>query len=297
MPSAISFGYPLPSEKCFQITHWDFSIDGEQLERRATDEPFSYYSTVSCSLGLDVDLVQVLTECGYPECTHDEVELGVALIWFSSGTKQRGSQSTQVLADGFNELTLQLPGTILGVELDVQVIVFLKTPAKDKGDSITAVLPGSILWQSNRQSIALEGEGARFTIAPLDFRKTGYHSPDAMWMVDFIGSMFAPAQSAVLVFINSGNATVKAMLAKPDSRESKLWHQFLEADVISQLLLHGAHHSSELQELTSEDEGSLGESIKSLFESMFPGQEPESFIERPTVLSGAAQALVFRNQP
>lgn len=74
-----------------------------------------------------------------------------------------------------------------------------------------------------------------------------------------------------------------------------MWHQFLEADVISQLLLHGSKHASDLKDLTAEDEGSLGESIKSLFDSLFPGQDPESFNERPNALTAAAQALVFRN--
>ncbi|MBF4552499.1 hypothetical protein [Corynebacterium suicordis] len=295
MSNPLSLGYPLPSDSCFHISNWDFSIDGEHLEKRNTDEPFSYYSTVACTLGLEVELEEIRKQCGFSDVEHTGVELGVALVWFSSGTKQRGSQMIKSLKDGFNELHLELPGTILGGELEVHVVVFLKSGARDTKDAITATLPGSILWQSNRQSIALEGEGARFAIAPLDFKKAGIHSPDAMWRVEFTGSLFAPAQAAILVYINSGNSISKLMLTKPDSRESIMWHQFLEADVISQLLLHGSKHASDLKDLTAEDEGSLGESIKSLFDSLFPGQDPESFNERPNALTAAAQALVFRN--
>lgn len=295
MPNSLSVGYPQPSDSCFHITNWDFSIDGVRLERRDTDEPFSYYSSVACTVSLEVELEQILNQCGFPTNMHSEVNLGVSLVWFSSGTKQRGSQSAKALNNGLNELGLELPGTILGTDLEVHIVVFLKSQVPSHDGFITPTLPGSILWQSHRQSIALEGEGARFTIAPLDFKKASLHSPDAMWCVEFTASMFAPAQSAVLVYINSAHSTAKSMLAKPDSRESRLWHQFLEADVVAQLLLHGSQHASELQELTPEDEGSLGESIKTLFDSIFPNQDPETLKDRPNVLTAAAQALVFRN--
>lgn len=296
MANTISFGYPIPSDDAFEIEDFNFEIDGVPVSNKDDDEPFSYYSSVSCRVSLKANLTQVLRESGFSSSDFPLVSLGVGLIWFSSATKQRGSASIQELQNGHNELELNLSGEILGGDLDVHVVVFLKENRLSDTDQLVPTESGTILWESPRHSINLEGEGARFTIAPRDFKKTNFEPSDAMWRIVFTAGLFSPAQSAVVVYINTGDSRAKAMLEKPNTKESKLWHQFLEIDVISQLLIHGATHAEQLQEITIEDEGSLGESINVLYNSLFPEQNPSTLLENIPLITATAQAFVMANR-
>lgn len=296
MATNLSFGYPVPSDDAFKIESFDFEIDGVPVSNQDDDEPFSYYSTVNCQVSLRTDLSRVLRESGFLTEDFPLVELGVGLVWFSSATKQRGSDSIEVLRDGLNELSLELSGEILGGDLDVHIVVFLRNTKLPTGERLAPSENGTILWESPRRSINLEGEGARFTIAPRDFKKTRFEPSNAMWRIVFVAGLLAPAQSAVIVYINTGDKQARAMIEKPNSKESKLWHQFLEIDVISQLLIHGATNAEQLREITIEDEGSLGESIKVLFDSLFPDQDPETLLENIPLITATAQSFVMSNR-
>lgn len=296
MFDTISVGYPTPSSESVSADDARFYINGTPVSDDGKDEPFSYYSEVTCDLDVDIDLPRVLRESGYPQALHTEVELAVSLIWFSSATKQRGSSAPKDVVDGINSLSLTLDGTQLGGDLTVHCVIFVKSVPKSSEVTLYPSQIGSIMWQSEKYVLRLEGEGARFTIAPLDFKAVGLTPTDSMWRIEFTGSIVAPAQSAIMVYINSGNKYAMTMLEKPNTRESKLWHAFLETDVITQMLIHGTNNSEELSELTEDDEGSLGESIMILFNSMFPGQAIDSLQQQPTHLAAAAQAFVFRDQ-
>lgn len=296
MSSAISFGYTQPSDDCFHIDKVEFQV-GELVFDPATppELAWDYETPIHARVILDVDFTKLLEESGFSDVPENRDIFAAHLLWFSSKTKQKGRGKRIILGHGKNEVRFGVPGELLGGSIHVEVAVNLAKPGLAAEGAIVASTRGNRLWSSPIRSLMLEGEGARFTISPINFKDRQLEPADAMWKINIENDLFMPVQSGVRVYLNSGNRTTRAHLDKPDTKESKLWEKFLNAEIISQLLLHSDpsdfdhwHNSEDVLK-----EGTLGESVDILFNAIFPEAMLEDVQADIPLLFARVQEFVF----
>ncbi|WP_151530102.1 MULTISPECIES: hypothetical protein [Corynebacterium] len=272
MDLGISYGYPLPDQSLAEVTDHSFTFDGLPVvnDESRENQKWDYQTKVGFSCTLLVDLPSFIAGMGIPSQLSDEVSLTAFIEWHSSGTKLRGISHSTPLHDGANRLSLEVLGDQLAMNLSAVVKIALSKNDIDDESIMSARIPGALLWESERFLVDLEGEGARFPIITMNFEESGMQPANAMWLIVFNGTLATPAQSAVHACVNISNQVSKAMISKPDSKEAKMWKRFLIIDVISELVLHGAAHAEEIDSLSDEDAGSLGESIQNLMTTLSP---------------------------
>lgn len=298
MESGLSFGYPVPSPELVTLRDLHFTYDGTPIhdEESGDEQKWDYQTSVGCHCEIEVDFENFLQEMGIPYDNYRDVVVGATLVWSASSTKQRGSTEPIPVCGGINKLSLDLAGKDLGGSLTVEPKIILLANSAPLLDSITATEPGSILWEGSPTSLQLEGEGARFPIVPIDFSDRGLEPSNAMWRIFFTGGLSAPVQAAMQIYVNTSNKITLRVLNKPTSQESKMWHRFLQIDVLSSLLQYGADHAEELEHISADDQGSLGESILILYRILLPDESPSNLRDDFSRINAIAQAHVIENE-
>lgn len=301
MKLKLSYGYPVPSADAANVTEYGFDIgDVAVMEGSDSGPAWDYETPISCSFRLEADIQRLLEESGLVTETDPEgyepPRLACSLTWFATKTKQRGSSPRGELVDGVNELSLTLPGTLLGGNLVVTLIIALLEPARGLDNRLAPKALGTILWTSDKFVLPLEGEGSRFTMTPVNFTKTGIQPKDAMWLVRISDNLDLPVTTGVRVLVNTANKTTVSMLENPTTAEGEMWQKSLEAEIMTLLILHGVEMLADSPDDHDLEDGSLGESIVALMESLFPGESPRDLTAEVPRIASTVKASIFNGK-
>lgn len=294
----VSFGYEHPSEDAISVDSVIFSIGEITITDDIESMPaWDYETPIHCKASCSLDLGSFTEQCGFDVTSRNpRPKFGLQLVWTATKTRQKGHSEVRELLDGSNSVEFTVQGDRLGGTLQVRLEVSLISPGVPVADAVSPEVKGCRIWESDKYELDLEGEGSRFTVAPIDFKKAGIEPSNAMWRFEVANDLLSPAQTGIRAYINVGNKTSLRMLEKPSSAEAKMWKAFLNTEVIIQLLSLSDDVAEQEDLMHSEYyEGSLAESVVLLADILFPGEPLIDISRDATRLNSVAQAYVFKD--
>ncbi|MCX7444504.1 hypothetical protein OS125_04485 [Corynebacterium sp. P7003] len=295
--SVVSYGYIRPDEDCVLISGWNFSVDGKHVQDPESPPGWDYEIPVSCRVSLNIDMTRLLTGARLAESISDAEERGIGvsavLRWESSRTGQRGASERQLIRNGENSLFLEVPGHLLGGQFAVTPVVVLEENSAPPSGSVSPVRPGSILWEGMKRILPIEGVGAQFPTAAVDFRKAGFDSSGALWFIELHENLDVPSQGGARIFLNTANKRTLRMLEDPDCPESQQLRAMMECEVLTHLLIHAAQRIDSGTAYEDPDPESFRETLHQLLNSFFPAEAPEQLREDIGRIAAVAQDRVL----
>ncbi|MFE9171564.1 hypothetical protein ACFYNZ_18905 [Streptomyces kebangsaanensis] len=233
------------------LPDWDYQLD-LHLRRR-----------------VQVDIDRTRRQCDLPA----EAALSISAVWTSTGSNLSGpAQQIRLAESGMPtvELDFQLRGSDLGGLLLLNTALVL---AERRGDARPASprRAGSILW-SDRATLRLQGDAPQFPMAVIDFARTSFPD-DAAWHLQISGGLEHATMGALLLLINERNsvtATAFQNAGKPRPVD-RIVLSAVYADAARIMMEHALAHD-EFTEDADFPDGSLGATLLSLCDRLFPGQ-------------------------
>ncbi|MEU0921012.1 MULTISPECIES: hypothetical protein [Streptomyces] len=216
-----------------------------------------------------VDLDRARKESGLTA----DAPLLLSAVWTATGSGLSGpAQHLRLPQEGVVPVTIdcELRGADLGglLLLDTAVVLAERRPDARPSSPRRA---GSILW-SDRQALRLQGDAPQFPMAVIDFGLTSFPD-DAAWHLQISGSLESATMGALLLLINERNtitATAFENAGKPRQID-RLVLSAVYADAARLMVEHALTHEDFSEESDYPDD-SLGATILSLFDRLFPDQ-------------------------
>ncbi|MEU8650384.1 hypothetical protein [Streptomyces sp. NPDC048737] len=200
-------------------------------------------------------------------------KLVLSAVWTATGSNLSGpaqrvglceTESSTVEFD-FRLSSADLGGLLL---LDTALLLAERRPDAPPSSPRRA---GSVLW-SDRETLRLQGDAPQFPMAVIDFTRTSFPD-DAAWHLQISGGFEGATMGALLLLVNERN-TVTTMAFQNAARPRPIDRVVLSAvyaDAARIMIEHALSHE-DFGEETDYPDGSLGSTLLSLFEQLFPGQ-------------------------
>ncbi|MFE7773117.1 hypothetical protein ACFU5O_04300 [Streptomyces sp. NPDC057445] len=233
------------------LPDWDYQLD---LHLRRT---------------VRVDLDRARSQSGLPADT----ALTLAVVWTATGSNLSGPGQHVRLAQGGTgavELDVRLRGADLGGLLLLDTVLVLAERRSDVRPS-SPRRAGSVLW-SDREALRLQGDAPQFPMAVIDFSLTSF--PDeAAWHLQISGSLESATMGSLLLLVNERN-TVTANAFERAGRPGPVDRIVLSAVYAdaARIMIEHALGNDDFAEDADFPAGSLGATLLSLFDQLFPGQ-------------------------
>jgi hypothetical protein len=278
----VSLPYKTAGSGCWQLGQWRRLEGGGAEELPARIDDWDYTVPLAFVCDVSVDVRQLREEAGLTAGQ----ELTLFALWEATSTGIREVGSRHPL-DGSGqesvELLLQLDGGQMGGQLILERQVALSTPGA--ADPLTAHLAGSVVLaepRSERTTVLLEGDAARFPTDVIDFAAVPVAEPDALW---FLETEFADLEqsplSAMRLYVNGRHPAVARALAQGDPIGG-LVRSVIEWDV-ARMLIHRALENEEfVNEWDSFGDDTLGLALQQLIQRFWPGEDASSLRARRT---------------
>ncbi|MEV6941016.1 hypothetical protein AB0N07_03175 [Streptomyces sp. NPDC051172] len=216
-----------------------------------------------------VDLDRARAQSGLPT----DAALTLAAVWTATGSNLSGPAQHMRLTDGGTSvvaLEFRLRGADLGGLLMLDTALVLAERRTDARPS-SPRRAGSVLW-SDRKFLRLQGDAPQFPMAVIDFARTSF--PDhAAWHLQISGSLESATMGSLLLLVNERNtvtATAFENAGKPRPVD-RIVLSAVYADAARVMVEH-ALNNDDFVEDSDFPEGSLGATMLSLFDQLFPGQ-------------------------
>ncbi|WP_307715324.1 hypothetical protein [Streptomyces sp. V4I23] len=194
-------------------------------------------------------------------------------MWTATGSNLSGpAQHLRLTGDGMAAVILDvsLPGADLGGLLLLDTALVLAERRTDARPS-SPRRAGSVLW-SDRESLRLQGDAPQFPMAVIDFSRTSF--PDnAAWHLQISGGLESATMGALLLLVNERN-TVTATAFQNAGKPRVVDHIVLSAVYAdaARIMLEHALASDDFADGADFPDGSLGATLMSLFDQLFPEQ-------------------------
>ncbi|MGW0961491.1 hypothetical protein ACWD4K_21270 [Streptomyces gelaticus] len=216
-----------------------------------------------------IDLDRARAQSGLPA----DAALMLATVWTATGSSLSGpGQHLRLPQAGIVavEVDVELRGADLGGLLLLDNALVLAERRSDARPS-SPRRAGSILW-SDREALRLQGDAPQFPMAVIDFARTSF--PDnAAWHLQISGSLESATMGALLLLINERNtvtATAFENAGKPRPID-RVVLSAVYADAARIMVEHALGHE-DFTEDSDYPEDSLGATLLSLFDQLFPDQ-------------------------
>jgi hypothetical protein len=260
--------YRLPSSETVVAGDWGLVIGDEQVPLPDRLPDWDYQTNLTVRRAVEIDAKSLRVGAGLPP----SASLALAVVWTASGSGLR-APGYRVTLSGQDEEVCQLeiliPGAEVGGRLTLDTLVVLDSRNEDP-DPAAPRRAGSVLWR-DRYDVQLQGDAPQFPISVIDFGQTSFPN-DAAWHVQVSGNLFAATMGGMILLVNERNsAMVQAFknAARPRTVD-KVVLSAVYYDIARTMAEHGLR-SDELTEGTSYPEGTLGATILSLLDRLFPG--------------------------
>ncbi|MGW4565319.1 hypothetical protein ACWEN3_23810 [Streptomyces sp. NPDC004561] len=242
--------------------------DGEvALPEALPDWDYHMDLRVRRTVRIDLDLAR--RQSGLP----DDASLLLSAVWTATGSNLSGpSQHMRLTGAGIitAEFDVLLRGTDLGGLLLLDTALVLAERRSDARPS-SPRRAGSVLW-SDRAELRLQGDAPQFPMAVIDFARTSFPD-DAAWHLQISGGMDHATMGALLLLVNERN-TVTATAFENAARPRPVDRIVLSAVYAdaARIMIEHALADDDFAEDADFPDGSLGATLLSLFDQLFPGQ-------------------------
>ncbi|MEV0742438.1 hypothetical protein AB0I51_42445 [Streptomyces sp. NPDC050549] len=261
--------YRVPSEDVVVTETWSLVVpDGEIALPEALPD-WDYQMDLHLRRTVRVDLDRARAESGLPV----DAALMLAAVWTATGSNLSGPAQHVRLADRGTstvELDVLLRGTDLGGLLMLDTALVL-AERRSNGRPSSPRRAGSVLW-SDREFLRLQGDAPQFPMAVIDFARTSF--PDhAAWHLQISGSLESATMGSLLLLVNERNAVTTTAFenaGKPRPVD-RIVLSAVYADA-ARIMIEHALSNDDFAEDSDFPEGSLGATMLSLFDQLFPGQ-------------------------
>ncbi|MEU9660957.1 hypothetical protein [Streptomyces chartreusis] len=238
---------PLPEA----LPDWDYKMD---LHMRRT---------------VQLDLGRARMQSGLPA----NAALMLSAVWTATGSNLSGPAQSVLLSEAATntvEFDFRLRGTDLGGLLLLDTALVLAERRSDARPS-SPRRAGSVLW-SDREALRLQGDAPQFPMAVIDFARTSF--PDeAAWHLQISGSLESATMGALLLLVNERNTVTSTAFrnaGKPRPVD-RIVLSAVYADAARVMVEHALAHEDFVEDADYPD-GSLGATLVSLCDQLFPGQ-------------------------
>ncbi|MGW2646532.1 hypothetical protein ACWC2T_16815 [Streptomyces sp. NPDC001393] len=230
---------------------------------------WDYHMDLRVRRNVRIDVDQARRQSGLPE----DASLLISAVWTATGSNLSGpAQHLRLTGAGTvtTEFDVLLRGSDLGGLLLLDTALVLADRRSDARPS-SPRRAGSVLW-SDRAELRLQGDAPQFPMAVIDFARTSFPD-DAAWHLQISGGMEHATMGALLLLVNERN-TVTATAFQNAARPRPIDRIVLSAvyaDAARTMIEH-ALADDDFAEDADFTDGSLGATLLSLFDQLFPAQ-------------------------
>jgi hypothetical protein len=190
-----------------------------------------------------------------------ELEANAALTlnvsWSSSTSRMTGTVFTSELAAAVTDVHVELPAERIGGMISLLTTVSLRTDNPSASPGIARFAGSVFLRQETR--VALEGDGAMFPVAVVDFAATPFDA-NSSWKLEATDDLSAPFLGAFQLLVNTRDEElVKAITSNATEGRNDLLVDELEARVAALLVELAFDARDELDLNSSWAQDSVGE--------------------------------------
>lgn len=251
----VSVGHLVLDEGLVEVADWTYFVEGKAaLASTEALDDWNYFSDLRVSCLVSLNLPAIQEALGIP----NDQELAWVLVARSTSTPLITAASPCAVKDGVQEVSVEIPSSGLGGVLTVELEMGLPLPSSGALRPFAPSRCGHTVFRVSSQ-IVLEGDAGQLPILPVSFKNHGIKNPGASWwwLRLLSGHLFDSANSALWMWLNTDNDSLRVLIEQPDSEAGKLWMRFLKVDFVRQLLREALTHP-ELSDDEEYPEGSLG---------------------------------------
>lgn len=285
--------YRAPTEDVVAPGPWRLVIEDGEVALPEALPDWDYQMDVHVRRSLHVDLDRVRQQTGLSA----HAALMLSVVWTATGSNLSGPAKHVRLSEAGTravEVDVLLRGADLGGLLLLDTSLVLAERINDARPS-SPRRAGSVLW-SDREALRLQGDAPQFPMAVIDFARTSFPA-DAAWHLQISGGLESATMGALLLLVNEQNtvtATAFQNAGKPRPVD-RIVLSAVYADAARVMVEHALAHEEFIEDADFPD-GSLGATLLSLFDQLFPGQSITDIRLRhrqsPALFSSDLQAAV-----
>jgi len=261
--------YRIPSEDVVAVEAWLLVTEDGEIAMPEALPDWDYQMDLHLRRTVRIDLDRARSQSGLPA----DSALMLAAVWTATGSNLSGpAQHVRLPAAGTNtvEFDVRLRGADLGGLLLLDTALVLAERRSDARPS-SPRRAGSVLW-SDRESLRLQGDAPQFPMAVIDFARTSF--PDnAAWHLQISGGLESATMGSLLLLVNERNTVTTTAFenaGKPRPVD-RIVLSAVYADA-ARIMIEHALGNDDFAEDSDFPDGSLGATLLSLFDQLFPGQ-------------------------
>lgn len=261
--------YRTPSDDVVAAESWLLVTEDGEITLPEALPDWDYQMDLRLRRTVRIDLDRARAQSGLPA----DAALMLAAVWTATGSSLSGpGQHLRLPQAGIVpvEIDVELRGADLGGLLLIDTALVLAERRTDARPS-SPRRAGSILW-SDREALRLQGDAPQFPMAVIDFARTSF--PDyAAWHLQISGGLESATMGALLLLVNERNtvtATAFENAGKPRPID-RVVLSAVYADAARIMVEHALGHE-DFTEDSDYPEDSLGATLLSLFDQLFPDQ-------------------------
>ncbi|MEV5963762.1 hypothetical protein AB0L70_18480 [Kribbella sp. NPDC051952] len=260
--------YRMPSSETVVAGDWVLVMGEEQVSLPDKLPDWDYQTNLTLRRVIEIDAKSLRVGAGLPP----SAPLALAVVWTASGSGLKAPGYRVTLSgqdEEVCEIEVGIPGSEVGGRLTLETVAVLDAH-NGSPDPAAPGRAGSVLWR-DRHEIQLQGDAPQFPISVIDFGKTSFPN-DAAWHVQISGNLYSATMGGMILLVNERNSTmVRAFqnAARPRTVDKAVLSA-VYCDVARTMAEHGLR-SDELTEGTPYPEGTLGATVISLLDRLFPG--------------------------
>lgn len=261
--------YRVPAEDVVTAQPWRLVVQDGEVQMPEALPDWDYQMDLHLRRTVSVDLDRTRSQSGLPA----HAALTLAVVWTATGSNLSGPAEHARLDDSGTitaEFDIVLRGADLGGLLVLDTALVLAERRSDAGPS-SPRRAGSVLW-SDREELRLQGDAPQFPMAVIDFSLTSFPD-DAAWHLQISGGLESATMGSLLLLVNERNtvtATAFENAGKPRPID-RIVLSAVYADA-ARIMIEHALTDDDFSEDSDFPDGSLGATLVSLFDRLFPGQ-------------------------
>lgn len=261
--------YRAPSDAVVTAEPWLLVVEDGEVGLPESLPDWDYQMDLRVRRAVHVDVERTRRESGLPA----DAALILSAVWTATGSNLSGpAQHVRMTEAATNtvQLDFELAGADLGGLLLLDTALLLAERRNDARPS-SPRRAGSVLW-SDRTAVRLQGDAPQFPMAVIDFARTSF--PDnAAWHLQISGGLESATMGSLLLLVNESNVTTAAAFqnASRPRPVDRIILSVVYADAARVMIEHALSHD-DFSEDSDFPDGSLGATLQSLFDQLFPGQ-------------------------
>ncbi len=267
-----SYLKPIPER--LHVLEWQRLLNEESLPLTTIVPDWDPLMPIHVIGRINLDVEGVFSDC---QLSSDAV-LRIGISWYSPGTGLRGVGDVKDLNGYSQRQNIILSANIAGTLLADRVILSADLVLLDAGTNSSRLaprLPGTLL-SSEKVTVLLEGEGARFPVELIHFAESSWLPAHGGWYFDWNPHMLRQTVLGdVRLYLNADHTAVKRAVSEYHSADRAI-RETIFFDM-ARVMITGALRNSEFVESVDEyPDGSIGAAIRRLIRSLFPNETFES---------------------